>query len=89
MKSILQSAKRSIVPLGALAVTAGAIALAARSPWWLLILAVSLPLVILGVRDFFQRDFVLLRNYPGAAHIRRLAGSTLMVMSIFCFSSIR
>ena len=73
MESILQSAKRSIVPLGALAVTAGAIALAARSPWWLLILAVSLPLVILGVRDFFQRDFVLLRNYPGAAHIRRLA----------------
>ncbi|EDZ65448.1 Conserved region in glutamate synthase superfamily [Nitrosococcus oceani AFC27] len=42
------------------------------SPWWLLGLTVTLPLVALGVYDWVQQCWTLTRNYPAAARIRWL-----------------
>jgi glutamate synthase domain-containing protein 2 len=60
------------VPLGALILSALFLALAALDRWWLLGLAVSLPIVALGIYDVSQRRWTLTRNYPVAARIRWL-----------------
>jgi len=73
MNSILQVAKRSVVLLAALVVSIVAAALVQLSYWWLMLLAVSLPVLALSLWDFFQRKLTLPRNYPGAARIRWLA----------------
>lgn len=46
--------------------------LAAVSPWFLLAEIVLVPLVLLGVWDFFQPRHSILRNYPLAGHLRFL-----------------
>jgi glutamate synthase domain-containing protein 2 len=73
MKSIYEAAKRSIVLLVALLLSVFAIAMVSESAWWLLLLAIALPVLALSLWDFFQRDLTLPRNYPGAARIRWLA----------------
>jgi len=73
MNSILQLAKRSIVPIVALVMSIAAVVLLQVSYWWLVALAISLPVLALSLWDFFQRDLTLPRNYPGAARIRWLA----------------
>lgn len=45
----------------------------AHSYWWALILVISIPLLFLGIWDFFQTRHSLLRNYPIIAHFRWLA----------------
>lgn len=40
------------------------------NPWWLIGLLFSVPLLILGIYDRFQKQFTLTRNYPLAARIR-------------------
>jgi len=72
MKPAFAALLRAFIPLTALAVTVLAVVLAWSSRWWLLLLIGSLPLVVLGIRDFFQTRWTLPRNYPGAAHIRWL-----------------
>ncbi|MDQ2094024.1 FMN-binding glutamate synthase family protein [Rhodalgimonas zhirmunskyi] len=49
-----------------------AIGLSFFSPWWLLLLAVSLTVLALGVYDFTQRKWTITRNYPVAGRIRWL-----------------
>lgn len=71
MSSFLALVKRAIIPVLALIATLISLALAPVSLWWLLILVVALPLLILSIVDFFS-DRSLARNYPGAAHIRWL-----------------
>ncbi len=73
MSSLLQAAKRGVVLLAALAVTIVAIVLTPISLWWLFALAISLPVLVLSLWDFFQTRLTLPRNYPGAARIRWLA----------------
>jgi glutamate synthase domain-containing protein 2 len=73
LNSLLQAAKRSIVLLAALAVSLLAIALVPVSRWWLVALAIALPVLVLSLWDFFQTRLTLPRNYPGAARIRWLA----------------
>jgi len=73
MSSLLQAAKRSIVLLTALLVSIVATALTTISLWWLVPLAISLPVLALSLWDFFQTRLTLPRNYPGAARIRWLA----------------
>ncbi|MCP5345369.1 MAG: FMN-binding glutamate synthase family protein [Pseudomonadales bacterium] len=42
------------------------------SPWWLIGLAISLPLLVLGIYDYTQKRWTLTRNYPIAARLRWL-----------------
>ena len=46
--------------------------LAAVSPWFLLAEIVLVPLVLLGIWDYFQSRHSILRNYPLAGHLRFL-----------------
>ena len=39
-------------------------------PWWLLFEIVFVPLVLLGIYDFFQPRHSILRNYPLVGHLR-------------------
>jgi glutamate synthase domain-containing protein 2 len=65
-------AKRAIIPLGAALATVAFLLLALVHPWWLLGLALSLPLLGLGFYDALQRRWTLTRNFPVAARIRWL-----------------
>ncbi|WP_102222994.1 FMN-binding glutamate synthase family protein [Acidimangrovimonas sediminis] len=66
--------KRAIVPIASIVLTLVALALGlAVSAWWLLILVLTLPLIALGVYDYGQRRWTILRNYPVAARFRFLA----------------
>ncbi|OOY10623.1 FMN-binding glutamate synthase family protein [Thioclava sp. F36-7] len=70
----MNSIIRNIVPLGSLLVSVLALALAVWiSPWWLILLLVTVPLLALSLYDYFQKDWTITRNYPGAARIRWLA----------------
>src|SRR4026209_1322757 len=42
------------------------------SPWWLLAEIVLVPLVLLGIYDYFQPKHSILRNYPLAGRMRFL-----------------
>ena len=42
------------------------------SPWWLLAEIVLVPLVLLGIYDYFQPKHSILRNYPLAGRLRFL-----------------
>ncbi|MGB0101396.1 MAG: FMN-binding glutamate synthase family protein, partial [Nocardioides sp.] len=42
------------------------------SPWWLLAEVVLVPLVALGIYDYFQPRHSILRNYPLAGRMRFL-----------------
>lgn len=64
--------KRAVVPIGAAALSAVLFALSLFNSWWLVGLAVSLPVVALGVFDAVQTRWTLTRNYPVAARIRWL-----------------
>ena len=46
--------------------------LAVVSPWFLLAEIVLVPLVVLGIWDYFQPRHSILRNYPLAGHLRFL-----------------
>lgn len=64
---------RNIVPLAALCLSMLALALAVWiSPWWLILLLVTLPVVALGLYDYFQKRWTITRNYPVAARLRWL-----------------
>lgn len=66
--------RRAMVPLLALLVSLIVVILAMlTSGWWLLWLAVSLPVLALGIHDVQQNQSALLANYPVAARFRRLA----------------
>ena len=43
------------------------------SLWWLIGLLIAVPLLLLGIRDFFQPSHSLLRNYPLLARARWIA----------------
>lgn len=62
--------KRAIIPVAALIITLVALGLAFINPRWLWALVVSVPIVALGVFDYFQRTWVITRNYPVAGRIR-------------------
>ena len=66
------SLKRAVVPWLALLASAVFGGLSFVSPWWLIGLAASLSIVVLGIYDAFQTRFTLTRNYPVAARIRWL-----------------
>jgi glutamate synthase domain-containing protein 2 len=42
------------------------------SPWWWLLEILFVPLVLLGLYDYFQQRHSILRNYPLAGHLRFL-----------------
>src|SRR4051794_4306803 len=42
------------------------------SPWWWLLEVLFVPLVLLGIYDYFQPRHSILRNYPLAGHLRFL-----------------
>jgi glutamate synthase domain-containing protein 2 len=72
MRALLGAFERAVLPLTALAVAALALWLG-RDSWWLLpILILCLLIVALGLYDWFQRGFTLMRNYPVTARIRWL-----------------
>src|SRR5690625_7971642 len=62
--------KRAIIPLTAAAVSLLAALLARRNPHWLWVLAVSLPVLLLGIFDWLQKAWNITRNYPVAGRIR-------------------
>ncbi|MFD2740645.1 FMN-binding glutamate synthase family protein [Sulfitobacter aestuarii] len=63
--------KRASIPLFALALSLLAILLAILvSPGFLWVLAVTLPVMLLGLYDYLQRKWVITRNYPVAGRIR-------------------
>jgi len=64
--------QRTLVPIAALVATSAALGFSTWSPWWLLVLTVSLPLLALGLYDWFQTKWTITRNYPVAARIRWL-----------------
>jgi len=64
--------KRTIVPATALILTIVALILTFISPWWLLVLLVTLSVLAFGIYDWTQKSFTLTRNYPVAARIRWL-----------------
>lgn len=64
--------KRAIAPVAAFVASFALIGLASLSGWWLLGLAVTLPVLALGVFDALQTGNTLTRNYPFAARIRWL-----------------
>jgi glutamate synthase domain-containing protein 2 len=67
------AARRYFVLLASLVATIAGIALVFVSYWWLILVGIALPMLVLSLRDLFQRQFTLPRNYPGAAWIRWLA----------------
>ncbi|WP_340109587.1 FMN-binding glutamate synthase family protein [Pikeienuella sp. HZG-20] len=64
--------KRAIVPIAAAAASLALIGLSAVSLWWLAGLAITLPIIALGLFDSLQTNATLIRNYPVAARIRWL-----------------
>ncbi len=64
--------KRTIVPVVAVIASVVFVALALVDRWWLLGLAISLPVVALGLYDVLQTRWTLTRNYPVAARLRWL-----------------
>ena len=70
---MLDTIKRAILPFAALAITVPALLLAlTHSPHWLWLLVLTVPVLALGLYDWFQRDWTITRNYPVAGHIRWL-----------------
>lgn len=67
---MLNLLRRSVIPLAALIVSFVVLAVSLRHPAWLWLLVVTLPLVALGIYDFWQRGFTITRNYPVAGRIR-------------------
>lgn len=61
-----------MVPITALLLCVVFSGLALMSAWWLLGLAISIVLFVIGLRDALQNRWTLLRNYPVAARIRWL-----------------
>lgn len=72
MRSLIGAFKRAVLPLTALVVATFALLVARDSGWLLPILIVCLPIVALGLYDWFQSKFTLMRNYPVAARFRWL-----------------
>ena len=65
--------KRSIVPVAALLLTVAVLLAGWRvSPVWYWVLAITVPIVALGLYDWTQRKWTILRNYPVAARLRWL-----------------
>jgi glutamate synthase domain-containing protein 2 len=72
MTSFLHALRRAMLPLAALLFSILAIGTGLHTGWWIALLAVCIPLVALGVYDWYQSGFTLMRNYPVAARIRWL-----------------
>ncbi|TAL76516.1 MAG: FMN-binding glutamate synthase family protein [Burkholderiaceae bacterium] len=69
---MLNVLKRTIVPVVAFIVTLSALWAGTRQhAWWWLVL-VSLPILVLGVYDWFQTSWTITRNYPVSGRIRWL-----------------
>ncbi|PVA10840.1 FMN-binding glutamate synthase family protein [Pelagivirga sediminicola] len=69
---MLDTIKRAVIPVTALALSVLAIALAWINPAWLWLLVVTLPIVALGLYDRHQKTWTITRNYPVAGRIRWL-----------------
>jgi glutamate synthase domain-containing protein 2 len=69
---MIDTVKRAIIPLAALALSCIALLLSTRHSGWLWILVVTLPIVALGLYDWLQRRWTITRNYPVAGRIRWL-----------------
>ncbi|WP_324752596.1 FMN-binding glutamate synthase family protein [Roseovarius sp. Pro17] len=67
---MLDTIKRAIIPVTALALTILAIGLATFDARWLLALILTVPVVLLGVYDRHQKTWTITRNYPVAGRIR-------------------
>ncbi|RKF13489.1 FMN-binding glutamate synthase family protein [Roseovarius spongiae] len=65
--------KRAIIPVTAavLSVLALVLGVAVHAGWFWLLLA-TLPVAMLGIADYYQRTWVITRNYPVAGRIRWL-----------------
>ena len=60
---MLDTIKRAILPFAALAITVPALLLAlTHSPHWLWLLVLTVPVLALGLYDWFQRDWTITRN---------------------------
>ncbi len=70
---MLDLSKRASIPLFSLALSILILIPAlAISPYFLWLLVLTVPPVLLGIYDFLQRDWVITRNYPVAGRIRWL-----------------
>ncbi|MEO1950386.1 hypothetical protein [Thioclava sp.] len=59
----MNSIIRNIVPLGSLLVSVLALALVVWiSPWWLILLLVTVPLLALSLYNYFQKGWTISRN---------------------------
>ncbi|WP_113912106.1 FMN-binding glutamate synthase family protein [Roseovarius dicentrarchi] len=69
---MLDTIKRAVIPIAALALSILAVALSFIHPAWLFVLVVTLPVVLLGLYDRHQKTWTITRNYPVAGRIRWL-----------------
>ncbi len=70
---MLDTLKRTMVPVAALLLTAALVLMGwMRSPAWYWPLLITVPIVALGIHDWTQRQWTIIRNYPVAARIRWL-----------------
>ncbi|MFX0546106.1 FMN-binding glutamate synthase family protein [Roseovarius sp. S1116L3] len=69
---MLDTIKRAIIPVTALGLSVLAIGLAFINAAWLLVLIFTVPVVVLGVYDRFQKTWTITRNFPVAGRVRWL-----------------
>jgi len=69
---MIDSLKRALVLIVALLLTIGGLVAFRHNPQWLWLLAVTVPLTLLGFYDLLQRRWTITRNYPVAGRIRWL-----------------
>ena len=69
---MLDTIKRGIIPITALALSLLVIALATRNAAWAWLLVLTLPVVALGIYDYRQRTWTITRNFPVAGRLRWL-----------------
>ncbi|WP_281967279.1 FMN-binding glutamate synthase family protein [Roseovarius nanhaiticus] len=67
---MLDTLKRAIVPITALALSGLAVALAFINVAWLWLLILTLPIVALGIYDHNQKAWTITRNFPVAGRMR-------------------
>lgn len=72
MSNLLDTLKRSIIPVVALVIALLALMLSTRHPGWLWLLVPTVPVVLLGLYDRLQKTWTITRNYPVAGRIRWL-----------------
>lgn len=69
---MLDTLKRAIIPVSALAITLVVISLGLTDPHWFWPLLLTVPVVLLGLYDWQQKTWTITRNYPVAGRLRWL-----------------